>query len=135
MTCANRSVVAAEIGREGRPEPGELAVVGRPGEELVDGVQDLVAGPTARPRGPGHRHGHSGQDQGLGQHHQERIVADGVGAVDHGLGGGPGESQRQPVDRLAALARRQQPVLDGREVAHHVADPGAATSRAGASRT
>ena len=38
----------------------------------------------------------------LGQSGEELVVADAARLVQHRLGGGPGQGDRQPVDRLAA---------------------------------
>ena len=49
--------------------------------------------------------------------------------MQDGLAGGPGDRDGQSVDRLAALAVRQLPVRDGRDVGDRVADAGAHEAR------
>ena len=75
---SNRGVVPAQERGEQGADPGQLAVVGGAREELVDRVDDLVAGAAARARRARDRHRHPGQHQRLGEHDEELLALDRV---------------------------------------------------------
>jgi hypothetical protein len=103
-------LVAAQVGAEQRAHPGQLAVVGGARVELLDRVQDLVVAAAARPARARHGHRDPGQDQRLGQHGEEAVVGDATRLVQHRLGGGPGQGDREAVDRFTPIGRGQFPV-------------------------
>src|SRR4051812_23717378 len=109
-------VLVQVAGEEGRGAC-QLAVPRRAGEEVVDGMDDLVVAPAARPaRARGGRR-EAAQDEALGECDQELLVVDAVLAVDDAHRGGAGEGDRHAVDPFLALLLRKAPVLDRGEVA------------------
>ncbi len=116
----------AQVHREGGADADLLAVErGASRVEQVEGVADLVAGTGRRAGVPADRHGDAGEDQRLGEHGEELVVAASAGVAQHGLAGGTGHGGGQAVDGLTVDLVRELPVGDRRDVGDRVTDAGA----------